>query len=307
MGMGLHEWPLVFFTVLAQTAVGAFWLFSLLLLTDKGEKTQRKAHYVMVILWIFMAIGFVFSTLHLGSPHRAFNALNRIGASGLSNEIAAGSGFFALGAGYWALATANWLPSSWQRLPVIGIIIRLLGGIDSKLPTIWKSLALIIVSLAGAAFIYAMSALYMIDTVPTWNSVYTPAGFILTALLSGSVLALALLNSVNVGHQLKSPLLLLAWLAFIVAMIMTYQQYVYLSGVSSATHQALALVPSFNILMITRFILIVIGLLILTAGIKKACTWLPFLSFILVVAGELLARVIFYGLHMTVGMAALGY
>ncbi|MGR3807722.1 DmsC/YnfH family molybdoenzyme membrane anchor subunit [Pasteurella testudinis] len=307
MGMGLHEWPLVFFTVLAQSAVGAFWAFSLLLLTDKSKPVESRTHYVMTVLWGLMAIGFIFSTLHLGSPQRAFNALNRIGASGLSNEIAAGSAFFALGAGYWALATARLLPQAWQKLPVIGFVVRLLATISAKLPSIWKTIAVIVVSLVGAGFIYAMSKLYMIDTVPTWNSVYTPASFVLTALLGGSALALALLSSVKIGKQLNGLLLGVAWLAFIVALVMTYQQHGYLSGVSSAIHQALDLVPSFVPVMISRFVLITIGLLLLSVGVKKANTALPFIGLLLIIGGELLARVIFYGLHMTVGMAALGY
>ncbi len=307
MGMGLHEWPLVFFTVLAQTAVGAFWAFTLLLLSDKSKQVEARTHYVMMVLWVLMSIGFIFSTLHLGSPQRAFNALNRIGASGLSNEIAAGSAFFALGAGYWALATANLLPSSWQKLPLIGFIVRLLGNIESKLPAFWKTLGMIVVSIVGAGFIYAMSKLYMIDTVPTWNSVYTPLSFVLTALLSGSALALTLLNCVKIGERLNGLLLTVAWLALIAAAVTTYQQYGYLSGVSSAIHQALDLVPSFVPVMITRFILILFGLILLTAGMKKRNALIPVIGFILIVVGELLARVIFYGLHMTVGMAALGY
>lgn len=307
MGMGLHEWPLVFFTVFAQSAVGAFWVFTLLLLCDKNHTVVARTHYVMSVLWGLMALGFVFSTLHLGSPQRAFNALNRIGASGLSNEIAAGSAFFALGAGYWALATANLLPQSWRKLPLIGALVRLLGGIESKLPGFWRSLALIVVSLVGAGFIYAMSKLYMINTVPTWNSIYTPAGFILTALLGGSVLALALLNGAKIGRQFNGFLLAVAWLAFLVAIFVTYRQYGYLAGVNSAIHQALDLVPSFVPVMIARFALIAVGLYLVTRGVKRANCILPFIGLILVVAGELLARVIFYGLHMTVGMAALGY
>jgi DMSO reductase anchor subunit len=40
-----------------------------------------------------MGIGFIASMMHLGSPMRALNSLNRVGASALSNEIAAGSFF----------------------------------------------------------------------------------------------------------------------------------------------------------------------------------------------------------------------
>ncbi|SUG55583.1 dimethyl sulfoxide reductase subunit H [Salmonella enterica subsp. diarizonae] len=57
----------------------------------------------MFFLWLVMGLGFLASIMHLGSPMRAFNSLNRVGASALSNEIAAGSVFFAVGAsgGWW--------------------------------------------------------------------------------------------------------------------------------------------------------------------------------------------------------------
>ena len=118
---------------------------------------------------------------------------------------------------------------------------------------------------------------------------------------------MTLLNCVKIGERLNGLLLTVAWLALIAAAVATYQQYGYLSGVSSAIHQALDLVPSFVPVMITRFILILFGLILLTAGMKKRNALIPVIGFILIVVGELLARVIFYGLHMTVGMAALGY
>jgi anaerobic dimethyl sulfoxide reductase subunit C (anchor subunit) len=59
-------------------------------------------------LWVLMGIGFIASTLHLGSPMRAFNSLNRV-ASSLSNEIASGALFFAVGGLGWLLAAKNCL------------------------------------------------------------------------------------------------------------------------------------------------------------------------------------------------------
>jgi hypothetical protein len=51
----------------------------------------------MFFIWLVMGIGFLASIIHLGSPLRAFNSLNRVGASALSNEIASGALFFAGG------------------------------------------------------------------------------------------------------------------------------------------------------------------------------------------------------------------
>ncbi|MBX4298826.1 dimethyl sulfoxide reductase anchor subunit, partial [Mycobacterium tuberculosis] len=47
----------------------------------------------------------------LASPLRAFNSLNRVGASSLSNEIASGAIFFAVGGIGWLLAVCKKLPA----------------------------------------------------------------------------------------------------------------------------------------------------------------------------------------------------
>ncbi|SUG78085.1 dimethyl sulfoxide reductase subunit H [Salmonella enterica subsp. enterica] len=64
----------------------------------------------MFFLWLVMGLGFLASIMHLGSPMRAFNSLNRVGASALSNEIAAGSVFFAVGGIWWLVAVLGKMP-----------------------------------------------------------------------------------------------------------------------------------------------------------------------------------------------------
>ncbi len=90
-----------------------------------------------------MGLGFLASIMHLGLPMRAFNSLNRVGASALSNEIAAGSVFFAVGGIWW--------------------LVAVLGKMPPALGKVW-----LLVSMAlGVAFIWAMTLVYQIDTVPT--------------------------------------------------------------------------------------------------------------------------------------------
>lgn len=79
MGSGWHEWPLMIFTVFGQCVAGGFIVLALALL--KGDLRAEAQQRVIA------------SMLHLGSPMRAFNSLNRVGASALSNEIASGSIF----------------------------------------------------------------------------------------------------------------------------------------------------------------------------------------------------------------------
>lgn len=171
MGMGWHEWPLMVFTVLGQCVVGGFIVLGLALIfggLSRGQ--QQRVHRSMFALWVLMALAFIASTLHLGSPMRAFNSLNRVGESALSNEIAAGSVFFAVAGFYWLLAILDKMPA-------------LLGKI-------W----LVVAMMLGVVFVYAMCRVYSIDTVPTWDNIYTPLGFVLTVFIGGPMLGYLLLQ-----------------------------------------------------------------------------------------------------------------
>ncbi|WP_162990814.1 DmsC/YnfH family molybdoenzyme membrane anchor subunit, partial [Salmonella enterica] len=166
MGSGWHEWPLMIFTVFGQCVVGGFIVLALALMKgDLRAETQQRVIACMFGLWVLMGIGFIASMLHLGSPMRAFNSLNRVGASALSNEIATGSVFFAVGGIWW--------------------LVAVLGKMPPALGKVW-----LLVSMAlGVAFIWAMTLVYQIDTVPTWYNGYTTLAFFLTAFLCGPVFA----------------------------------------------------------------------------------------------------------------------
>ncbi|VEA87332.1 anaerobic dimethyl sulfoxide reductase subunit C [Salmonella enterica subsp. enterica serovar Goldcoast] len=169
MGSGWHEWPLMIFTVFGQCVAGGFIVLALALMKgDLRAETQQRVIACMFGLWVLMGIGFIASMLHLGSPMRAFNSLNRVGASALSNEIASGSVFFAVGGIGWLLAVLK------------------------KLPPALRTLWLIITMVLGVVFVWMMVRVYnSIDTVPTWYSVWTPLGFFLTLFMGGAATGLS--------------------------------------------------------------------------------------------------------------------
>ncbi|MGR6980473.1 DmsC/YnfH family molybdoenzyme membrane anchor subunit [Testudinibacter sp. P27/CKL/0425] len=201
MNAGLHELPLVFFTVLAQSAVGAIILMAVYLLfrNQTAALQQRTARFLIVPL-VLLGLGFLASILHLGSPWRAFNSLNRIGSSALSNEIASGALFFILAGCYW--------------------LVQLLKKMPPVLNKRW--LTLIIVS--GILFTYSMSAVYLISTVPTWNNGYTSASFILTAILAGFALAYALLRAAGTESAALRPVLFGLLLALLLSVLLVVSQ-----------------------------------------------------------------------------------
>lgn len=287
MGSGWHEWPLMIFTVFGQCVAGGFIVLAFALL--KGGLTseaQQRIMTVMLGLWILMGVGFIASMLHLGSPLRAFNSLNRTGASPLSNEIASGSIFFAVGGIGWLLA----------------VLKRLTPG----LRTLW----LVVTMILGVVFVWMMVRVYnSIDTVPTWYSVWTPLSFFLTLLMGGPLLGYLLLRIAGIDGWAMRLLPAFSVLALIASAIVAIMQGAELATIHSAVQQASALVPDYGALMAWRTVVLAVAMSCwIVPQVAGKVPTVPLLSvaFILLLAGELIGRGVFYGLHMTVGMAVAG-
>ncbi|MEY8712426.1 DmsC/YnfH family molybdoenzyme membrane anchor subunit [Mangrovibacter phragmitis] len=287
MGNGWSEWPLMLFTVLGQCVAGGFIVMALVLLcTSPGAERQKRVTLAMLGLWVLMGIGFIASMMHLGSPMRAFNSLNRIGASALSNEIASGSLFFAIGGIGWLLAVVNKL--------------------SQPLRTLW----LVVTMVLGVVFVWMMARVYnTIDTVPTWYSIWTGLRFFLTMLMGGPLLGYLLLRIVGGegwGMRLLPAVSLVALLGSAVVAVMQGSE---LATIHSSVQQAQALVPQYGALMAWSLLLLAAALVCwVVPQLKGYYPAVPVLSlaFVLVLVGELISRGVFYGLHMTVGMAIAG-
>ncbi|ROP62057.1 Tat-targeted selenate reductase subunit YnfH [Enterobacter sp. BIGb0383] len=285
MGNGWHEWPLVLFTVLGQCVVGGVIITGLgwCALRDDEAARQRVVRS-MFFLWLVMGVAFLASVIHLGSPLRAFNSLNRIGASALSNEIASGSLFFAVGG--------------------IGWLIAFLGKMPARPGQVWLAVTMVL----GLLFVLAMTRVYQIDTVPTWHNGYTTSAFFLTVVLTGPLFAALLLRVARMPFNGKifAALSVLALLATVAVAIM---QSVALGEIHSSVQQARALVPDYAAWQVARILLLAAGLgcwicpLVLRKQPRIASL---LVGLLLVLVGELIGRGLFYGLHMTVGMAVAG-
>lgn len=283
MGMGWHEWPLMVFTVLGQCVVGGFIVLGLaLIFGGLSHGQQQRIHRNMLVLWVLMALAFIASTLHLGSPMRAFNSLNRIGESALSNEIAAGSLFFAVAGFYW--------------------LLTVLGKMPAVLGKIWLVIAMVL----GVVFVYAMCRVYSINTVPTWDNLYTPLGFVLTTLIGGPMLGYLLLQLAGINGRMMLQLPMISVLALIISIASVIMQAASLSMIYSSVQQASELIPHYGTLMVWRLVLLVLGLGCWICPLIRGRTPMTLgmiFAMLLIFAGELIGRGVFYGLHMTVGMA----
>ncbi|MCM7511913.1 dimethyl sulfoxide reductase anchor subunit [Enterobacter hormaechei] len=284
MGSGWHEWPLVIFTVFGQCVAGALIVMGFAWLRAEDDAAKKRIVRSMFFLWVVMGVGFMASVLHLGSPLRAFNSLNRVGSSALSNEIAAGSLFFAVG-GFW------WL-------------VSVIGKMPPALGKVWLAVSQIL----GLVFVWAMTRVYQIHTVPTWYTGYTTLAFFLTLALAGPLLAALLLRAANVAFRgtFAASVSALALLVSVGAIVLQSNA---LATIHSAIQQASALLPDYGSLQVWRIALLVAGLGCWICPLirrQEPKTLGLFTGFVLVVLGELIGRGLFYGLHMTAGLAIAG-
>ncbi len=279
--MGMNEWPLIVFTVLAQSAVGAFVLATLVVfLAPANADDKLRFERRLLPIWLLLGAGFFFSMQHLGTPMRGMNAVLRFGRASLSNEIVFGTSFLACGGIAWLLSLFN----------LAAPIRKVLYGV-----------ALVL----GICFLWNMTAFYLMATVPTWNTVLTPLAFATTAVLGGALLINLIFALSGTDLPMTSRMVaVLALLGVIAALLVTLMLMAYLPTIHSSAHPAGLLTPDMGLWQAARFVLLALAVFIsfrFTAG-RPAMLPVAFLGLVLVGAAEMIGRSVFFALHMTVGV-----
>ncbi|MFL4556536.1 dimethyl sulfoxide reductase anchor subunit family protein [Yersinia kristensenii] len=159
----MHELPLVFFTVLGQTAVG---LFALVFLSQQlGMTTAPQLKQANIVGLILVLVGLVIGTLHVGQPLRAMNMLLGVGRSPMSNEILLSSLFVAMACGTVFFST---------------IVKNAMLAILCNVATV----------IFGLAFAWSITQVYQLATVPNWDTSYTSLQLWMTVLVGGGAFAI---------------------------------------------------------------------------------------------------------------------
>jgi anaerobic dimethyl sulfoxide reductase subunit C (anchor subunit) len=159
--MDAAEWPLVVFTLMIQTAAGL--LIVSQLAARAGDAAPGKLLLRRdVLAFLLGALAMLVSLGHLGNPwHSPFTILN-LGTSWLSREIFCTGLFVGLLA---LLAMTHRSRALSPFAPIIGAVA----------------------CLVGLATVFVMARVYMIVTVPAWNSPATLLNFFGTTLLLGAL------------------------------------------------------------------------------------------------------------------------
>ncbi|MBE8577898.1 dimethyl sulfoxide reductase anchor subunit family protein [Vibrio sp. OPT18] len=281
--MIFHEWSLIFFTVLAQTAVGGYLLIGARALVLGHDQEKLNSYKVpMFILWALMGLGFMFSTTHLGSPLRAFNAFNQLGSAWLSNEVFFGAAFFAVGGLQWLLSVLKKGGVAIQKALMVGAMVL------------------------GVIFMYAMINVYMINTVPTWDNIYTPLSFIMTMVVGGLLLSQFVIVFANDSRfTVDRNITMLAVIAVAISLLVTVGKLNLIGDIQTSAAKASELVDGLGSYVILQVALLMASLLIWILPMLNKAKVNPVnlgLALVLFLASELIGRGLFYSLHMTSGL-----
>ncbi|MFP5346514.1 MAG: dimethyl sulfoxide reductase anchor subunit family protein [Actinomycetes bacterium] len=306
--MHVGELPLVVFTITAQMSVGSFIVLGFINVLGARagrDAVDRVADPALYAIGPVLVAGLIASMLHLGNPLNAINAFRHIESSWLSREIVFGIAFAALGAAFAFCQWFKWFSAGFRQLLAI------------------------VTAVVGIGLVWVMSKVYMLQTVPAWNSWATPARFFTTTLLLGALAVGAALSVTaavkkrrHAEYSLADEGLMLAslrWIA-IAAMVLIGVEFVVLpvylgqlattAGSAAAASEA-ALVGGGMGYVIARLALVFVGVGLLGLFLFKLSDERPrtqllarvvVLAFVLTLSGEVIGRMLFYASYARVGM-----
>ncbi|MDO5735651.1 MAG: dimethyl sulfoxide reductase anchor subunit [Propionibacteriaceae bacterium] len=304
-----HELPLVIFTIAAQMSVGSFVVLGLIHLLNWNTPQATLDKVTMPALYAIgplLVLGLAASTLHLGSPLRAANALLHLQSSWLSREILLGMFFAGSGA---LFAVLQWFRLGSHRLR--------------------QALALV-TAIIGLSLVYAISQVYSLRTIPAWSTFNTPLRFYITTFLLGGVaVAAALVVASFIRRRRGGPVdlearalitrtiqaisfgsIFMLGLKFIAQP--AYMAYLGTEGSAAAQATLEMLSGEYMVLSAAQNILIFLGvaglgfLLFRMAGSQGG--WSKLLpittvaAFVLILSGEFIGRLLFYATMVRVGI-----
>lgn len=274
----MHELPLLIFTLLVQGSVGMT-LFLALSARAGSRVPEVKPQLLpgMLIACVAGGLGLVVSTLHLGYPLNAFNALRHVASSWLSREIVFASLYLAA----LGLCTLVMLVRK-QLIPLLLPVAAVLGLID----------------------VWCMSAIYAHTSVITWSHFNTWLMFYGAVGVLGAVALawLPMLKARSVARERQSVMRFAA--AMVVAIVgirllaqpdyIAYLANASLSGVVTLPHQPMAIFTQLSGLRLFSWTLSVLGALLFAVSAWRQSKLGLMVGSLLLVLSEVLFRFMFF-------------
>lgn len=281
----IKELPLALFTTLASVGIGAFVAMFCAIYVNKsmGAGSIKRLDKLTVVPIVFCVVALICAFFHLGDPLHAFNIVNTIGASPMTNEIVAFCVFLVLALVYWLVALAGKLENHGPRVVFSGVV-----------------------ALAGLISCIMMGLAYALPAIPIWNSPWGTVQVLGAMLLGGTLLGGAILNmsvkNTPLEGEADGRIRLLAMLGCLALIIGT----AVLFGMGASAKSAMVNIAANTdtlivpLVLMIAFSIVAVATAFLGKGAKRT-GWLTCGTIIALVA-IFLARGIFYGVQIGIGL-----
>jgi anaerobic dimethyl sulfoxide reductase subunit C len=307
--MNTREWALITFTILAQMSVGAFIVLSVMHAYAQRkagmEQADRLSDRAFLAIVPTLVLGLLASFVHLGNPLNGYLSILNLGTSWLSREILLGVLF--------AGVAALFVVMQWFKIRTFTE----------------RRIVALVAAVLGLALVFSMAHVYMIASVPVWNSIVTPLSFFTTTFLLGALSMSAALVANYAYVRRKNPdcadvqcsllrdtmrwVVLLAIVLLGIEFLSAPLQVAWLAatGAGPAAESAALMGGQYSVIFALRLALVFIGAGVLgvfvyqnasSPGKEKIMGNLTYLSFLLVLVGEVLGRFLFYATFAKIGI-----
>ena len=281
--------PLVFFTLLGQVAFGL--VVGLAVMKAVNRPDGRHSYLqlrlpVTVVALLLMIAALIFSFFHLGSPLKAVYALSGWRTSWLSREIM--------------------MVQVFMIMLFVWVVLLKASFTSERVNTIILRLCLT----AGFLMVFTMARLYMAPAIPAWDSLYTPVLFFGSSLIAGSSLFLTVVHTAKRGEAWQKEDMVYARVMVFVMLIAFLVRITFDLFSDTATADVAfppAPVPMLQVAFYYLLMVCGITMMLLHAFVPHKLTvrsqrHLVFISFCLILAGELLGRYFFYAGYYRLGV-----
>lgn len=292
--MNSNEWPLVFFTILSQISLGILFSAFVLSLFLKDAEAPALADLKKILIIValsFTGIALIISYMHLASPQHSVYAISNIRSSWLSREILlAIMLFFSMMVSFTALKYNIPHRNMYDYFFLASLII-------------------------GVIMVWLMANVYMIPTVPLWNSPATPVAFFNTSLMLGSSVLLSIITlmiyrsatfpEIRLMHSVLFYMVAAAVFIFLFNKLFFQPDVTSIPGGFAAPYVSGWIKTGQNILIIAGFTLLTYWYLtqaFAVIGNKTLAVALVYISLVLLLLAEIAGRYVFYASYYRIGV-----
>lgn len=280
----LQEFPLVFFTLLVQMAVGTVLVGKCVLGNDADRALREGVRRQNVTALLLFAVAVVLSFVHLGTPLHAPFTLLHVMQSWLSREI--------------------------LMIGVVGLALLWLVLVGRKKQAVeGEKKAMVLAGLCGIALLFAMSCVYNQATMPGWHSWGVFIAFLASMCLLGASWHGVVLSLRKEGAPVRAlgPCLVWAVLGLVLmaaSLPLAMPEQSYLVNPGSRLLPVACIAWSHGLHALGTGL----GVVLLALGVARGMQGkglkpaLAVAAFILIALGEVFGRLVFYLSYSRLGM-----